>query len=80
MCEEPVIDQGSLITVAPFRVARTCYRIMNYGDLKTLFQQLAQVGFDAHICQHTAQDYPRYPPLSKLQDQIIRLGPTPCAG
>jgi hypothetical protein len=73
--EKPVVDQGCLIAVAPFGVPGTCDRILYNGNLEALLEELPQMGFDAHIRQHPAQNNPRYRPLTELQAQVVRLRP-----
>jgi alkanesulfonate monooxygenase SsuD/methylene tetrahydromethanopterin reductase-like flavin-dependent oxidoreductase (luciferase family) len=73
--EELVVDHRRLIAVAPFRVARSSGRVLDHGNLETLFEKVAQMGFDADIRQHPAEEDFSDPAFAQLQDQIVGLRP-----
>jgi hypothetical protein len=49
-------------------------RILRHRDLEALLDVIAQVGFDAHVRQHPAQDDLADAPLAQLQGEVVRLG------
>ena len=75
MCEELVIDHGRLIAVTPYRMPRSGSRVSHYRDFEALFEKFAQMGFDAYVRQHAAEDDFTDPPFSQLQDLIVGLWP-----
>ena len=75
MSEKSVIDHRRLIAVAPLRVTRSSGRVLDHGDLETLFEKVAQMGFDADVRQHPAEEDLSDPAFAQLQDQIVGLRP-----
>jgi hypothetical protein len=70
--EESEIDQGRLIAVE-FGHLSGGRAVRHDSDLEALFQQLAQVGFDAEIRAHTRQDDALDSALAQLQHQVVAL-------
>jgi hypothetical protein len=68
MREKLVIDHRRLIAVTPYGMPRSGSRVLDHCDLKSLFEKLAQMGFDAYVRQHAAKDDFTDPPFSQLQD------------
>src|SRR5258708_5590107 len=75
MRQETVADHCRLIPVAPDRVPRPGGRVLDHGHFESLFQEIAQMGFDAYIRQHAAEDDLAEFALAQLQDQIVGLRP-----
>ena len=75
MCEKREINEGSGIAVAPFGMLRPSGRIFGDGDLEPLLEQFAQVRFDAHIGEHSAQNDLADFPFAELQYEVVSLRP-----
>src|SRR6516162_5755153 len=66
--EKSIVDHRGLIAVAPDRMPRSGGCVLDHCDLEALFEQLAQMGFDAHVRQHAAEDH-----LAQLQNEVVGL-------
>jgi hypothetical protein len=75
VCEKRVIDERRRIVIAPIRVPWRGRRIFDDGDLETLLEQFAQVRFDAHIGEHSAQNDLADFPFAELQNEVVGLRP-----
>ena len=73
MGQKPIVDHRRLIAVAPFGVPRSGSCVLDHRDLEALLEQLAQMGFEAHVRQHAAEDDLADASLAQLQNQIVRL-------
>ena len=73
VCEKRKVDERRRIAVAPFGVSRAGGRVLRDGDLETLLEQIAQVRFDTHVCQHPAEDDLADAALAQLQDEVVCL-------
>src|ERR1700754_401134 len=60
MGEEAVVDNRCLIAVAPVRVSRSSCCVPDHGDLKSLLDEVAHMGLDAHVREHSAEDNSSY--------------------
>jgi hypothetical protein len=54
---------------------RSRCRVLHNSHLETALQKLAQMGLDAHVRQHAAQNDFADSALAQLQDEIIGLWP-----
>jgi len=75
MGEKAIIDDRRLIAVAPHRMPWPGGGVLDHGDLEALLEQVAQVGLDADVRQHAAEDDLADPPLAQLQREIVGLWP-----
>src|ERR1700754_57609 len=73
--QEPVVDECRRIAIAPDWVPGGSCCVHDYSYLESLFDELAHMGFDAHVRQHPAQDDPADPALTQLEDQVVGLRP-----
>lgn len=48
-------------------------RVLRNHSFEPLLQQIAQVRFDAHVCQHSTEDDLADAALAELQHEIVRL-------
>ena len=71
--EKSVVDHRGLIAVAPDWMPRSGGCVLDYCDLEALFQQLAQMGFDTHVCQHAAEDHLTDAAFAQLQNEVVGL-------
>src|SRR5262249_37002812 len=75
-----VIDQRGLISISPDRVTRAGGRVLDYSNLKALFQKFPEMRFHAHVCEHAAEDYFLYAPLAQLEHKVVCLWPEDFVG
>ena len=73
--EKRVVNERRRITIAPFRVLWPSRRIFHDCDLETLLKQFAQVRFDAHVGEHSAQNDLADLTFAELQNEIFGLWP-----
>ena len=71
--EERVIDQRCLIAVSPGGVPGAGRSVGHDGDPESVFEQVPEMGFHAHVCEHASQNHLGNAALSQLQDEIIAL-------
>src|SRR5262249_36056866 len=73
MCEKCKVDERCGITVAPFRVSRSRCRVLHNDDFETLFEQISEMRFHAHVRQHPTEDDLADAAFAQLQNQIVGL-------
>src|SRR5271166_2860006 len=56
MREKSIVDERRRITIAPFGMLGPRSRVFRYCYFESLFQQFAQVRFDAHVGEHAAKN------------------------
>src|SRR4051794_27637177 len=66
--DEVVVDDRGLVTVAELGMPGPGRRVLHYGDLEALLQQLAQVALHAEVGEHPGQDDLLDAALAELQD------------
>ena len=71
--EERVVDQRCLIAVSPGGVPGACRGVAYDGDLESVFEEVPEMGFHAHVCEHASQNHLGNGALSQLQDEIVTL-------
>src|SRR5262249_20058458 len=67
------IDERRCVAVTPLGVPRGCRCIPCDDDFKTLFEQIPQVRFHAHVRQHPAENDFANAALAELQDEVVGL-------
>ena len=70
--EKSIVDHR-LIAVAPNWMPGSSGCVLDNCDLEALFQQLAQMGFDAHVRQHAAGDHLTDAALAQLENEVVGL-------
>jgi len=80
MCEEVIIDECSLISIAPDGMTWACRRIFDHSDLETLLQQFPQMRLHAHVCEHATENHSMNTTLPMLEYEIVRLWPKDFVG
>src|SRR6267143_7329207 len=73
MGEISIIDHRRLISIAPLRVPWPSRRVFDNRYLEPDFQELSQMGLDAHVCEDSTEDDLADTLLAKLQHHIIGL-------
>ena len=71
--EKSVVDHRCLIAVAPHWMPGSSGCVLDNCDLEALFQQLAQMVFDAHVRQHAAEDHLTDAALAQLENEVVGL-------
>ena len=75
VCQKAIINQRRFVAVADFGMARSGRRVLYYGYLKALFQQLTKVALDTEVGQHSTQDDLVDSPFTELKHEIVGLRP-----
>src|SRR5216683_552246 len=73
MREKLVVDHRRLIAVTPYRMPRSSGCVLDNRNLEAFFEKVAQMGLNAHVCQHAAEEDLTHPPFAQLQDEIVGL-------
>src|SRR5439155_1877350 len=73
VCKKSEVDERCRVAVAPFGMPGGSCRIPCNDDLESLLEQITQVSFDTHVCQHPAEDDLADAVLAQLQDEVVGL-------
>ena len=71
MREKLIVDDRGLVTITPDRVTRTGHRVLDDGNLKALLDQLTQMRFDTHVCQHPTENDLNDLSLAQLEHRVF---------
>ena len=73
MCEKRIVNHRGLVAIAPNRVAGSRGRIGDNENFKSLLEQVAQMGFYAHIGEHATEHDLAHVAFAQLEYEIVCL-------